>query len=50
MTMKLTVIGCYGGFPAAGEATSGYLFDQMVFVCLSTAGAEFCQSFSNTLI
>lgn len=34
MTLNLTVIGCYGGFPAAGEATSGYLLNQMAFVFL----------------
>ncbi|MEL7648494.1 MAG: MBL fold metallo-hydrolase [Sedimentibacter sp.] len=25
--MKVTVIGCWGGFPKAGEATSGYLLE-----------------------
>ncbi len=26
--MKLTVIGCYGAYPPAGEATSGYLVEE----------------------
>ncbi|WP_353856592.1 MBL fold metallo-hydrolase [Bacillus sp. Bos-x628] len=37
--MKLTVIGCYGGFPAAGEATSGYLFESDGFRMLVDCGS-----------
>ncbi len=39
MKMKLTVIGCYGGFPAAGEATSGYLFESDGFRLLVDCGS-----------
>ncbi|MCR6596010.1 MBL fold metallo-hydrolase [Bacillus halotolerans] len=37
--MKVTVIGCYGGFPAANEATSGYLFQSGDFSLLVDCGS-----------
>ncbi|OLP63736.1 hypothetical protein BACPU_29570 [Bacillus pumilus] len=37
--MNVTVIGCYGGFPAAGEATSGYLFESAGFKLLVDCGS-----------
>lgn len=37
--MKLTVIGCWGGYPAAGDATSGYLLQQDGFNLLIDCGS-----------
>ncbi|MED1124383.1 MBL fold metallo-hydrolase [Bacillus atrophaeus] len=37
--MKVTVIGCYGGFPAAHEATSGYLFQSGDYSLLVDCGS-----------
>ncbi|MEK5502704.1 MBL fold metallo-hydrolase [Bacillus sp. FSL M8-0168] len=37
--MKITVIGCYGGFPAANEATSGYLFQSGDYSVLVDCGS-----------
>lgn len=37
--MKVTVIGCYGGFPAANEATSGYLFQSGDYSLLVDCGS-----------
>lgn len=37
--MKVTVIGCYGGFPTANEATSGYLFQSGDFSLLVDCGS-----------
>ncbi|HLR73952.1 MAG TPA: MBL fold metallo-hydrolase, partial [Virgibacillus sp.] len=37
--MKLTVIGCWGGYPAPGEATSAYLIEKDNFSLLMDAGS-----------
>ncbi|NPC92100.1 MBL fold metallo-hydrolase [Bacillus sp. WMMC1349] len=37
--MKITVIGCYGGFPAANEATSGYLLQSGDYSLLIDCGS-----------
>ncbi|QBG55430.1 hypothetical protein D2M30_1099 [Bacillus amyloliquefaciens] len=37
--MKVTVIGCCGGFPAANEATSGYLFQSGGYSLLVDCGS-----------
>lgn len=37
--MKVTVIGCCGGFPAANEATSGYLFQSGDYSVLIDCGS-----------
>lgn len=37
--MKLTVIGCWGGYPAPGEATSAYLIEKDGFNLLVDAGS-----------
>ena len=37
--MKITVIGCWGGFPKVGEATSGYLIEQDNFKLLLECGS-----------
>src|SRR5690625_7537103 len=37
--MKLTVIGCWGGYPAPGEATSAYLIEKDDFSLLVDAGS-----------
>ncbi|WP_307893808.1 MBL fold metallo-hydrolase [Bacillus swezeyi] len=37
--MKITVIGCYGGFPAANEATSGYLVQSGDYSVLIDCGS-----------
>lgn len=37
--MKVTVIGYWGGFPAANEATSGYLFEHEGFRMLVDCGS-----------
>lgn len=37
--MKMTVVGFWGGFPEAGEATSGYLFEHDGFRLLVDCGS-----------
>ena len=37
--MKMTVVGFWGGFPEAGEATSGYLFEHDGFLLLVDCGS-----------
>src|SRR5690625_4328919 len=37
--MKLTVIGCWGGYPAPGEATSAYLIEKDDFNLLIDVGS-----------
>ena len=37
--MKLTVIGCWGGFPAPGGATASYILEKDGFVLLIDAGS-----------
>ncbi|RWZ55206.1 MBL fold metallo-hydrolase [Halobacillus fulvus] len=37
--MKVTVIGCWGAYPAAGNATSGYLFETEQFKMLVDCGS-----------
>lgn len=37
--MKVTVIGCWGGYPKAGEATSGYLFQNGQYNLLVDCGS-----------
>ncbi len=37
--MKVTVVGFWGGFPEAGEATSGYLFEHDGFRLLVDCGS-----------
>ena len=37
--MKITIIGCWGGFPKVGEATSGYLIEQDNFKLLLECGS-----------
>lgn len=37
--MKLTVIGCWGGFPAPGGATASYILEKGGFVLLIDAGS-----------
>lgn len=37
--MKLTVIGCWGGYPAPGEATSAYLLEKDDYSLLIDAGS-----------
>ncbi|WP_408009566.1 MBL fold metallo-hydrolase [Pseudalkalibacillus sp. A8] len=37
--MKVTVIGCWGGFPKVGEATSGYLLQEDGFNLLVDCGS-----------
>lgn len=37
--MKLTVIGCWGGYPAPGEATSAYLIEKNNFNLLIDVGS-----------
>jgi ribonuclease BN (tRNA processing enzyme) len=39
MAMKVTVIGYWGGFPAANEATSGYLLEHDAFRLLVDCGS-----------
>jgi ribonuclease BN (tRNA processing enzyme) len=39
MVMKVTVIGCWGGYPKAGEATSGYLFQNGDYNLLVDCGS-----------
>ncbi|SFA81815.1 Ribonuclease BN, tRNA processing enzyme [Lentibacillus halodurans] len=37
--MKLTIIGCWGGYPAPGGATSAYMLEQDDFTLLIDAGS-----------
>ncbi len=37
--MKLTVIGCWGGFPAAGGATAAYILEKNGFVLIIDMGS-----------
>ncbi|OZU87946.1 hypothetical protein CIL03_14690 [Virgibacillus indicus] len=37
--MKITIIGCWGGYPAAGGATSAYLLEKEGFSVLIDAGS-----------
>lgn len=37
--MKITIIGCWGGFPKAGEATSGYLIEHGEYKLLLECGS-----------
>src|SRR5690606_19187012 len=39
MVMKVTVIGCWGGFPAKDGATSSYLFEKDGYSLLVDAGS-----------
>lgn len=39
MSMKLTVIGCWGGYPAPGGATSAYLIEKENFTLLLDVGS-----------
>ncbi|MFC0189795.1 MBL fold metallo-hydrolase [Fictibacillus aquaticus] len=45
--MKLTVIGYWGGFPAAGEATSGYLLQKDGFNLLIDCGSGVLSQLQN---
>lgn len=37
--MKVTVIGCWGGYPAAKEASSGYLLEHDGYKILMDCGS-----------
>ncbi len=37
--MKITIIGCWGGFPSVGEATSGYLIEHDNYKLLLECGS-----------
>lgn len=45
--MKVTVIGYWGGFPAANEATSGYLFEHNGFHLLVDCGSGVLSQLQN---
>jgi ribonuclease BN (tRNA processing enzyme) len=45
--MKITVIGYWGGFPAANEATSGYLFQHQGFSLLVDCGSAVLSQLQN---
>ncbi|HZG61577.1 MAG TPA: MBL fold metallo-hydrolase [Anoxybacillus sp.] len=45
--MKVTVVGFWGGFPAAGEATSGYLFEHDGFHLLVDCGSGVLSQLQN---
>ncbi|MFB4167112.1 MBL fold metallo-hydrolase [Virgibacillus sp. JSM 102003] len=45
--MKLTVIGCWGGYPAPNEATSGYLIEKDNFSLLIDAGSGVLSKLQN---
>ncbi|WP_062677438.1 MBL fold metallo-hydrolase [Parageobacillus toebii] len=45
--MKVTVIGYWGGFPAANEATSGYLFEHDEFRMLVDCGSGVLSKLQN---
>ncbi|WP_027409010.1 MBL fold metallo-hydrolase [Anoxybacteroides tepidamans] len=45
--MKVTVIGYWGGFPAANEATSGYLFEHEGFRLLVDCGSGVLSKLQN---
>lgn len=42
--MKITIIGCWGGFPRVGEATSGYLIEQDNYKLLLECGSGVASS------
>lgn len=37
--MKVTIIGCWGGYPKVNEASSGYLFEEDGFKLLVDCGS-----------